>query len=62
MPDPYVLGEQARADLDSIIVYVAEQSGSIETAFRVDEKLHDAFRFLAENPRAGHTRTDILAH
>ena len=50
MPDPYVLGEQTRTDLDSIIVYVAEQSGSVETAFRVNEKLHDAFRFLAANP------------
>jgi len=60
MPDRYVLGERARADLDSIIVYVAEQSGSLETASRVNQKLHDAFRFLAENPRAGHRRTDIL--
>jgi plasmid stabilization system protein ParE len=60
MPDSFVLGTQARADLDSIILHIAEQSHSVETAFRVDEKFHDAFRFLAETPHAGHTRTDIL--
>lgn len=37
MPDSFVLAKQARADLDSIIVYIAKQSGSVETAFRVDD-------------------------
>ena len=34
-------------------------SGSIDHAFAVDARLHEAFDCVARNPMAGHTRSDL---
>ena len=59
MAERYVVGKEARRDLDAILIYTAEASGSVDQAFAVDAKLHEAFDFVARNPRAGHTRPDL---
>jgi antitoxin ParD1/3/4/toxin ParE1/3/4 len=59
MADRYVVGKEARRDLDAILVYTAEVSGSVDQAFAVDAKLHEAFALVARNPLAGHTRGDL---
>ncbi len=59
MADRYVVGKEARHDLDAILAYVAEASGSVDQAFAVDARLHEAFDFVARNPMAGHTRSDL---
>jgi antitoxin ParD1/3/4/toxin ParE1/3/4 len=38
---------------------MAERSGDVEIAFRVDEKLEETFEQIATNPRIGHTRIDL---
>lgn len=58
MTAPYVLTLQAKQDLVDIVSYIAEQSG-LEAAEHVFVKLREAFRFLAEQPGAGHVRDDL---
>jgi plasmid stabilization system protein ParE len=50
----YVLHKKVRQELDEIWEYIARDDA--DAADRWIYKLRDAFRLLAENPRAGHTR------
>ena len=54
------LSEEAEAELDSIWLYVARESGSIETATRVAEHITDRFWLLARHPQIGRKRDDDL--
>lgn len=54
----YVLTLQARQDLAELAEYVAAESG-LEPAEYVVEKIRESFRFLAEQPGAGHVRQDL---
>jgi antitoxin ParD1/3/4/toxin ParE1/3/4 len=53
----YNLTPEADQDLDDIWEYIAQDD--IEAADRWDAKLRNAFRMLARNPSAGHTRKDL---
>ena len=53
----YVLHKKVRQELDEIWEYIARDDA--DAADRWIYKLRDAFRLLAENPRAGHTRKDL---
>jgi toxin ParE1/3/4 len=56
----YRLARRAEADLDDIADYIANESGSLDTATRVIEALTARFLFLADNPYAGRARDDDL--
>lgn len=47
---------QAEADLDEIWLYVARESGSMETANRLVDSITDRFFFLSSFPHAGRVR------
>jgi toxin ParE1/3/4 len=47
---------RAEADLDDIWLYVAKQSGSMETATRLIDSITERFLFLASFPYAGRAR------
>lgn len=53
----HILSPQARRDWDMILEYIA--TGSIDSALRAHERFLDVFRFLGENPGAGHYRRDL---
>jgi len=50
------IAPQAEADLDEIWLYVAKQSGSLETASRLIDSITDRFHRLARFPFAGRAR------
>jgi plasmid stabilization system protein ParE len=54
----YVLAPQAARDLVDIWQYLTENA-SHATADRVESVSKEKFAFLAENPRAGHTRKNL---
>jgi plasmid stabilization system protein ParE len=54
----YVLAPQAARDLVNIWQYLTENA-SHATADRVESVSKEKFAFLAENPRAGHTRKNL---
>jgi len=54
------LSLEAEAELDSIWLHVARESGSIETANRVVDDLTESFWLLAQHPRIGRRRDDDL--
>lgn len=54
------VSSQAEQDLDEIWLYLAKQSGSIETANGVIDSITDAFALFASTPHAG-TRRDEIA-
>jgi plasmid stabilization system protein ParE len=56
----FFLTPEADQDLDDIWEFIALDD--IDAADRWDGKLRDAFRTLATNPRAGHSRNDLTAH
>jgi plasmid stabilization system protein ParE len=56
----YVLTAQAREDLTELAEYIA-QEGGLGAAEHVLEKFRETFRFLAENPGAGHVREELSA-
>jgi toxin ParE1/3/4 len=56
----YRLARRAEADLEDIASYIAEASGSFETAERVIDSIVARFLFLAEHPYAGRARDDDL--
>ena len=58
MTHRYVLAAQARQDLAEIAGHIAENSG-LAPAEQVVRELQASFRFLAEQPGAGHTRADL---
>jgi len=55
----FVLTESAKADLDAIWFYIAQDSGSIERAERVIWKLHKRILALAASPGIGRACPDI---
>jgi toxin ParE1/3/4 len=50
---------EAESDLDEIWYYVAEESGSIETADRLIDSITDRFFLLARSPYIGRSRDDL---
>jgi toxin ParE1/3/4 len=57
---PFRLAPEARADIEEIWAYVAEDN--IEAATRVRQAFLDACRLLAQHPRLGHRREDLTTH
>lgn len=55
----YVLSNEAEADLDAILDYIA--ADSIQSALDVHGRFLEVFRVLAENPDAGHYREDLAS-
>lgn len=55
----YRLTPEARANVDEICAFIAEDS--IDAALRVLEALEDAFDQLAVTPEIGHRREDLTA-
>lgn len=55
----YRLAELASRDLDQIWVSVFDQSLNPEVADFVIGVIYDGFKFLGENPEAGHFREDL---
>ena len=53
----YILAPKAKEDLEEVLFFIA--TDTIEAALRVDERFREVFRFLGENPMAGHTRSDL---
>ncbi len=53
----YKLTSIARNDLDTILDYIAQDS--VDAALRVMERIQEAFELIAENPGAGHFRSDL---
>ena len=49
---------RAEAELDDIWLYVARESGSIETANRLIDTISDRFLLLAQHPQIGYLRLD----
>lgn len=47
------VAQQARADLDEIWIYIAQESGNSSTATRVIESIVDKFSLLARFPLVG---------
>ena len=47
------IAQQARADLDQIWIYIAQESRSQASATRVIESIADKFRLLAHYPMIG---------
>ena len=54
------LAPEARADIEEIWAYVAEDD--IEAAARVRQAFLDSCRLLAQHPRLGHRREDLTTH
>jgi antitoxin ParD1/3/4/toxin ParE1/3/4 len=54
----FVLSGPASQDVDEIFLYVLEQNGP-QRAQHVADRLHEAFRKLAETPGLGHKREDL---
>lgn len=54
----FVLSTPASKDLDEILAYVLEQSGT-ERALHVVDRLRNSFLRLAETPDLGHRREDL---
>lgn len=57
MTSRYQLSQNAAAEIDQILDYLAEQSE--DAAFRVGSALIEAFELLAEQPGIGHWRRDL---
>ena len=55
----YVLSSYAQDDRDGIFDYTARQSGDVEVAFQVDQKIEETLDAIAADPKIGHTRVDI---
>jgi len=53
----YYLSPEARANLDEICAFVADDS--VDAALRVLDALEDAFEQLAAMPEIGHRRQDL---
>ncbi|MBV8897502.1 MAG: type II toxin-antitoxin system RelE/ParE family toxin [Acidobacteriaceae bacterium] len=52
------VGARAEADLDDIWIYVAKESGSIETANRLIDAITDRFLTIARFPYIGRQRDE----
>lgn len=56
----HIRSPQAVSDLDSIWLYVASESGSLEIADRLIDSLTERFLLLARYPNIGRHRDDDL--
>ena len=57
----YRLSREVEAHLDDIWLYIARESGSVDTAIRVVQNISDRFWLLARHPRIGRRRPDLSA-
>jgi toxin ParE1/3/4 len=55
----YRLSSEAEGKLDDIWLYVARESGSVDTAIRIVQNISDRFWLLARNPRMGRRRPEL---
>ena len=55
----YIFSNEAEADFDSILEYIA--ADSIQSALDVHARFLETFQLLAENPEAGHYREDLTS-
>jgi toxin ParE1/3/4 len=55
----YRLSPQAEAQLDDVWLYIARESGSVDTAIRIVQNISDRFWLLAKHPRMGRRRPDL---
>jgi toxin ParE1/3/4 len=55
----YRLSSQVEAQLDDIWLYIAQESGSVDTATRIVQNISDRFWLLAKQPRMGRRRPDL---
>ena len=55
----FVLVPEARADLLSILEYIALDS--VDSALTVHERFTEVFNLLGENPNLGHYRDDLTS-
>ena len=55
----YRLSPSAEAQLDDIWLYIARESGSVDTAIRIVQNIVDCFWLLARSPRMGRRRPDL---
>jgi plasmid stabilization system protein ParE len=53
----YEVTPQAEHDIEEIIRYIALDNAS--AAFMMFERFYEAFRLIGDNPKIGHTRTDL---
>jgi toxin ParE1/3/4 len=53
------LSPDAEADIDTIWLHIARESGSIDIATRVVDRIHDRFWLLATYPYMGRRRDDL---
>ena len=56
----YRLSSLAEAQFDDIWLYIARESGSVDTAIRIVQNITDRFWLLAKHPRMGR-RPDLSA-
>lgn len=49
----YRLSSPAEAQLNDIWLYIARESGSVDTAIRIMQNISDRFWLLAKHPRMG---------
>ena len=54
-----ILAPAAQDDLDEILLYIAQESGSADIALRWLSNIEERFQVLAENPLIGAARPDI---
>jgi toxin ParE1/3/4 len=57
----YRLSPQAEAQLDDIWLYIARESGSVDTAIGIVQNISDRFWLLTKHPRIGRRRPDLSA-
>jgi plasmid stabilization system protein ParE len=55
----YIFSNEAEADFDSILEYIA--ADSVQSALDVHARFLEVFQLLAENPEAGHYREDLTS-
>ena len=55
----FVLSPEAEAELDDAWIHIARDSGSIDVATRVVEKISERFWLLARYPFIGRQRDDL---
>ncbi len=57
MPFPFDLTEEATADLEEAISYIA--ADSVRAAIKIADQLESTLHFLADWPETGHRRQDL---
>jgi toxin ParE1/3/4 len=55
------LAPEAERDLDDIAYYIAKETGSVTVAERLIDSITNRFYLLAEHPKTGRVRDDLLA-